>query len=196
MKNDVDLARLTAEWLQQGSRPLPTRVLDGTMSAVSRTRQLSAAHPLWTVRLARAVALGAAAAAVVMVVAYGPLVADRVGGLPHSRPQALQVRREPAVEVAREQQARGGEVLAPLRCALEDDVVDDDPAGEVRSGHASERAGVAAVERVEVPGERVEMAAQHRRHHRQRGGLPEAVAPRVPHRDDQPSVVAVTIVEQ
>jgi len=81
MRNDTDLARETAEWLKQGSRPLPTRVRDGALSAVSRTRQLSPPYPRWTVRLARAAALGAAAAAVVMAVAYGPLVADRVGGL-------------------------------------------------------------------------------------------------------------------
>ena len=81
MKNDIDLARETAEWLNEGSRPLPAGVLEGAMSEVSRTRQLSPAHPRWTVRLARAVALGAAAAAVVMAVAYGPLVADGIRGL-------------------------------------------------------------------------------------------------------------------
>jgi len=81
MKNDVDLANETAEWLEQGSRPLPSRVRDGTMSAVSRTRQLSPAHPRWAVRLARAVALGAAAAAAVIAVANGPLVTDGIRGL-------------------------------------------------------------------------------------------------------------------
>jgi len=81
MRNDTDLARETAEWLKQGSRPLPTRVRDGTLSAVSRTRQLSPAQPRWTVRLARAVALGVATAAVVMAVAYGPLVTDGFRGL-------------------------------------------------------------------------------------------------------------------
>ena len=81
MNNDVDLARETGEWLQEGARPLPSRVRDGAMSAVSRTRQLSPAHPRWIVRLARAVVLGAAAAAVVMVVAYGPFVVDGIRGL-------------------------------------------------------------------------------------------------------------------
>ena len=79
---------------------------------------------------------------------------------------------ERAVEVAREEQARGLQtVAAALPVALVLDVVDHHPAAEVRARHARERAARALRQSVQVRGELVRVAVEDRGQHGQRVGL-------------------------
>jgi len=79
-RSDSEMERLLEDWLDDEARPMPPQVLESSLEAVTRTNQVggSAFSRRW--RPSPIFASAMAVAAVVLIVAFGPTIADNVGG--------------------------------------------------------------------------------------------------------------------